>query len=252
MPHEIYLPPLPNFHTLSSNARRSDYNSFKSYCTNIFNILLVGLSSGCVHLYVFGVLFCGRIDVANILKCNPKDIDIQEAKMSADFRTIFIFVKQNGRLKKLIFENEIFSQYTIPLLNLATKHAHILNTMTYIDDIIQCITEAWESALLEMEQKLSRYSASRPDGAISAEFLELLIFGYASDQLEQFLTRDLTEKGLKKLGNSIEISYSTISQLVIEPLHTGIINICFHLNCIKGMSRNVHQYKVRESERCSE
>jgi anaphase-promoting complex subunit 4 len=56
--------------------------------------------------------------------------------------------------------------------------------------------------------------------------------------------RDLTEKGLKKLGNSIEISYSTIQQLVVKPLHTGILNISYHLNCIMGMSKNVHYYKV--------
>lgn len=244
------MPPLPNFHTLSSNARKTDYNSTKSYCTNVFNILMIGLASGFVHFYVFGVLFCGRIDVAKVLNCSASEIEICEAKMSNDFRTIFVFVKRNGRLKKLIFENEIFPKYTVPLLNIAIKHGHILNTMTYIDDIIQCITEAWETALLEMENKLTKYAHSRPEGVISAEFLELLIFGYASDQLELFLTRDLTEKGLKKLGNSIEISYSTISQLVVKPLHTGILNICFHLNCIKGMSRNVHQYKVVLLFRC--
>lgn len=205
---------------------------------------MVGLASGCVHLYVFGVLFCGRIDLPKILKCKESEIEICEAKMSGDFRSIFIFVKRNGRLKKLIFENEIFSEYIIPLLNLATKHGHILNTMSYIDDIIQCINEAWETALIEMENKLMKYANSRPQGVISSEFLQLLIFGYASEQLEQFLTRDLTEKGLKKLGNSIEISYSTISQLVIKPLKTGILNVCFHLNCIKGMSKNIYLYRV--------
>lgn len=50
---------------------------------------------------------------------------------------------------------------------------------------------------------------------------------------------------MKKLGNSIEISYSTIQQLVVKPLHTGILNIAYHLNCIMGMSKNVYYYKVR-------
>lgn len=58
------------------------------------------------------------------------------------------------------------------------------------------------------------------------------------------ICRDLTEKGLKRLGSSIEISYSTIQQLVIKPLHTGILNICFHLNCVMGMSKNVYFYQV--------
>lgn len=59
------------------------------------------------------------------------------------------------------------------------------------------------------------------------------------------MDRDLTEKGLKKLGSSIEISYSTIQKLVIKPLHSGILNVCYHLSQIKGMSRNEYYYKVR-------
>lgn len=208
---------------------------------------MVGLKSGIIHMYVFGVLSCGQIDIPKHLNVTGNEIEICEIKMSTDFRTVFVFIKQNGKLKKIVFENEIFSKYTIPLLNLATKHGHILSTMAYIDDIIQCITEAWETALLEMDNKLTKYANSRPEGMVSAEFLELLMFGYSSEHLEQFLTRDLTEKGLKKLGNSIEISYSTIQQLVIKPLHTGILNICFHLNCIKGMSKNSYYYKVNLS-----
>ena len=35
-----------------------------------------------------------------------------------------------------------------------------------------------------------------------------------SPQLETFLHKDMTEKGLKKLGQSIELSYSNIQRLV--------------------------------------
>lgn len=62
--------------------------------------------------------------------------------------------------------------------------------------------------------------------------------------MARFTYSDLTEKGLKKLGTSIEISYSSIQKLVIKPLHSGILNICYHLNCIKGMSKNTYYYKV--------
>lgn len=68
-------------------------------------------------------------------------------------------------------------------------------------------------------------------------------------KLKNTFFRDLTEKELKKLGISIEISYSTIQKLVIKPLHSGILNICFHLNCIKGMSQNSYFYKVGKKYR---
>jgi Anaphase-promoting complex, cyclosome, subunit 4 len=56
--------------------------------------------------------------------------------------------------------------------------------------------------------------------------------------------RDLTEKGIKKLGNSIELSYSTIQKLVVKPLHISIINVFYHLSSLEGMLRNSYYYKV--------
>lgn len=118
--------------------------------------------------------------------------------------------------------------------------------------MIQSITEAWETALLEMDTKLAKYASSQPPGAVSADFLELLMFGEPSESLESFLTRELTEKGLKKLGSSFDISYSTIQKLVVEPLHSGILNVCYHLNTVKGMSRNSYFYKVSFCGRLAE
>lgn len=59
---------------------------------------------------------------------------------------------------------------------------------SYIDEVLQCIKEAWESVLLEMDNKLTKYANSQPAGAVSVDFLELLMFGEASDSLEKFLT----------------------------------------------------------------
>ena len=95
-----------------------------------------------------------------------------------------------------------------------------------------------------MDNKLTKYANSQSHGSISADFLELLLFGYTSEALEQFLLRDLTEKGLKKLGNSIELSYSTIQKLVVKPLHTAIINLFYHLNALMGMVKNEYYYKA--------
>lgn len=166
-----------------------DYDSIKPYSTNIFNILIVGLKSGVVQLFVFGVLCCGRIDIGKHLNVEPDEFEIVDAKMSVDFQQTFIIVKLQNRLSTLIFENDIFPKYTQPLLNLATKHGHILTTMDYIADIIECITEAWETALLEMDNKLTKYADSQPEGVVSADFLDLLMFGFPSESLEQFLTR---------------------------------------------------------------
>ena len=52
------------------------------------------------------------------------------------------------------------------------------------------------------------------------DFLELLLFGIASDELNSFLLHNLTSKGLKKLAHSIESSYINIQKLVLKNLQT--------------------------------
>lgn len=206
---------------------------------------MVTLRSGVVRLFVFGMLPCGQINVKSTLGIKGnEDFQLYDVKMSSDFGTIFVLVRHKRRLRQLAFQNPIYSESTVSLLKLATQYGYIVNTLAYIEEIVQCIIEAWETALLEMDRKLTSYVNSRPDGVVSADFLELLIFGYAPDPLVKFLTRDLTDKGMKKLGNSIEITYSTIQKLVVRPLHTSILNLSYHLNYLKGMSKNVYYYKV--------
>lgn len=58
---------------------------------------------------------------------------------------------------------------------------------SYINDTQQCLTEAWETVQLEMDNKLTKYANSQAYGMISANFLELLVFGYATLEVEEFL-----------------------------------------------------------------
>ncbi|KAJ6640094.1 Anaphase-promoting complex subunit 4 [Pseudolycoriella hygida] len=241
--HDTYLPPLPSFTSLSSSARKSDNLPTKSNPKRVINFLVIGLSSGVIHTLVFGILPCGQLDVGAKINVPSSQFQIVDAKLSVDSKQIFVSVKLGNMFKVYIFENELFPTFSLPLLRVAVQHGLILNTMVYIDDVIQSIIEAWETALLEMDIKLAKYASSQEPGTVSADFLELLMLGEPSQSLASFLANELTEKGLKKLGNSFDISYSTIQKLVVEPLHAGILNVCYHLNTVKGMSRNVYYYK---------
>lgn len=127
--HETYLPPLPSFNSLSSGARKSDNLSVKSNSKRILNLLVIGLTSGVIHTSVFGILPCGQIDVAAQIGIPSSEFQIVDAKMSADFKQMFAFVKLKNSLKIYIFENDIFPAYSLSLLNVAVKHGLILNTM---------------------------------------------------------------------------------------------------------------------------
>ncbi|XP_067657948.1 anaphase-promoting complex subunit 4-like isoform X2 [Haliotis asinina] len=56
------------------------------------------------------------------------------------------------------------------------------------------------------------------------------------EELEQFLQHELTEKGLKKLGHSIETSYSNIQKLVVKHLQSVSQALVYHLSELRGMS----------------
>lgn len=256
---DTFLPPLPSLNTLSSlTFNKLDYGFSSNNSKLNLNFLITALKNGFVHISVYGMLSCGKIDLKEYIEYEDGTVfEIVDVKLSFDFKHIYAFVKVNNCLQFLAFENNILAKYLEPLANIAVQHLRVINTMTYISDAIQSITEAWEIVLLEMDNKLTKYASSQPEGSISSDFLELLMFGYPSEALEQFLTRDLTEKGLKKLGNSIEMSYSTIQKLVVRPLHSAIINIFYHLNSIKGMSKNTYYYKpllgviTNESRSCA-
>lgn len=47
--------------------------------------------------------------------------------------------------------------------------------------------EAWETVLLEMDNKLTSYANKQTEGSLSADFMELLVFGYATHEIEEFL-----------------------------------------------------------------
>nr|XP_006122447.1 anaphase-promoting complex subunit 4-like [Pelodiscus sinensis] len=53
----------------------------------------------------------------------------------------------------------------------------------------------------------------------------------------------LTVKGLKKLGQSIESSYSSIQKLVISHLQSGSEALLYHLSELKGMASWKQKYE---------
>uniref|UniRef100_A0A4W5KJD0 Anaphase-promoting complex subunit 4 n=1 Tax=Hucho hucho TaxID=62062 RepID=A0A4W5KJD0_9TELE len=79
--------------------------------------------------------------------------------------------------------------------------------------------EAWEDILMQMALRLTKF-VQNTSTQVQDEFLELLLWGRSSPELQALLMNQLTVK-LKKLGQSIETSYSSIQKLVISHLQSG-------------------------------
>jgi anaphase-promoting complex subunit 4 len=216
------------------------------------NILLVGLNTGKLYLSIFGLFPCGVIDMSSHIGghlCTIVDADV-----SCDLHRLFILLsywKQGDQvmdpkkeLSLVLLDTSVLAVHSPELHALALKHGHIASLLGYLSHTMHSITEAWENILLVMDSKLASYAATVPEGSVSADFLDLLMFGIPSDELEMFLLQDLTEKGLKKLGHSIELSYSNIQKLVLKHLHSVGQSLAYHLAELRGMARRTDQYQI--------
>lgn len=76
------------------------------------------------------MLPCGAIDLSKHLNDAQSNLEIVQAKLSTDLKQLCVMVKNFEQLQLITFTNNILWKHTEPLLNLAIKHNHILNTMT--------------------------------------------------------------------------------------------------------------------------
>ncbi|KAM7350465.1 anaphase-promoting complex subunit 4 [Cochliomyia hominivorax] len=236
---DFFLPPLPQLNSLGISSKNQEHKTFSkgSPC-----FLVVILKSGKVNFLLLGALKAGSIDMSHHVS-HPDELEVYDVRLSGYFNSVYALLRDGNLLKLFHFQNSILKEYISPMLHLSQHCANILETKNYINNSMQCILEAWETVLLEMDNKLTSYANKQTEGSLSADFMELLVFGYATDEIEEFLMQDLTEKGVKKLQNSVDLSYSTIQSLVAKPLQMASINLFYFLNTIKGLARINYYYE---------
>ncbi|KAL6428082.1 hypothetical protein ACFW04_008450 [Cataglyphis niger] len=141
-------------------------------------------------------------------------------------------------------ERKEFLSHMLDMLFVAQIQANVECLKDYLSRTLMATCEAWETILLEMDEKLTRYAESNPPGSMAADFLELLMIGIPTKNLEHFLLRDLTEKGLKKFGHSIEMCYSNIQKLVSKNLTSVGMALVYQLAELRGMIRVGSMYEA--------
>lgn len=237
------LPSLSNKYPAQSSSTENyvDYTFLKNQTE--LNILLVGTKSGILHISIFGIFTCATINISAYLKKN--NCKIIKSQMSDNFKKLYVTViDEDSNVRIVNIDCSIINLHSKELFLMALKLINLISLLKHLEQTMLSITEAWESILLEMDSKLSKYASNVPEGAVCADFLDLLMFGVPSEEMEEFLIQDLTDKGLKKLGHSIELSYSNIQKLLLMHMNTVGQNITYHLTELRGMARLTHRYKV--------
>lgn len=162
------------------------------------------LKCGKVNLLLLGALKAGSIDLSQHVS-HPDELEVYDVRLSGNFNSMYALLRDGNQLKVLHFHNAVLKEYISPMVHLAQHCANILETKkynttflkffmlnififsSYINNTMQCILEAWETVLLEMDNKLTSYANKQTEGSLSADFMELLVFGYATHEIEEFL-----------------------------------------------------------------
>lgn len=244
----VYLPKLPQlskgYGFLSKGQSDENVEDAKKLNDQkSLNVLVIGTSDSHVQLFAFGVF---PIGVLNLTQHSlPQTGRVEAACLSQDMHVLSIVVQnqhedtQENKYHLLTFECTLLAMRCKEIKALALKYGQLVTLLEYVQATIKQMSEAWEGILLEMDSKLTAFAEEKfklGSGTVSNDFLELLLFGTPSSELQMFLLHKLTEKDLRKLGLSIETSYSNIQKLVLGHLQSVTQAVIYHLNDMRGMS----------------
>ncbi|VVC29686.1 WD40/YVTN repeat-like-containing domain,Anaphase-promoting complex subunit 4, WD40 domain,WD40-repeat- [Cinara cedri] len=211
------------------------------------NLLLVGMENSEVQILALGIFLCGSINLSEIFE---KEGTVLNMHMPMDFSYLYVAVQYfYGKVEITTIKlRECYTNWD-DVYGLAFKHDQLLSSLDYLDQTMKNILETWENvSLMEMELKLSSYCPEDPEN-VSTDLLELLIYGIRSERMDQFLKKDLTDKGIKKIGLSIESSHTNVQKLMVKQLSEVTNQILFQLVEISGMS--LKKYECLGLTKCS-
>ncbi|KAI2795769.1 hypothetical protein RDWZM_004595 [Blomia tropicalis] len=247
-------------------AALNDYDRVKLYGFDNtlieFNILMTGSAEGIIDLYAFGAMRLLRIDLNKLIPQtlslgDDKPYSIEKLGISSNLKHLYAITNEPTSSKLLTFPCKLLEMKWPHIYAFIRIKAQIDIRIEFCHDVLTEIFTIWEDLIAELDSKLSNYvdhsdveeqtnndpfkPRSNKIMLEPNEFMEMLIFGEISMNLEKFLT-DLTDKGLKKLSTSIEISFGNIHEANINKLQRSLFHILCYLNILKGMALDDIQF----------
>ncbi|KAI4878273.1 hypothetical protein NFI96_011775 [Prochilodus magdalenae] len=234
-----FLPKLPTLPKSYSSTSKIFSEEKSDEATSLLgevrlNILVVGGPSGFVELYAYGLY--------KIATLNGITGTCRSLCLSSDLKSLSVVAEvkspdDNAEIHYVQLDTGLLSSCLPELTRMARKFTHISTLIQYLRLSLTCMCEAWEDILMQMDLRLTKFVQEKNTSTqVQDEFLELLLWGHASPELQALLMNQLTVKGLKMLGQSIESSYSSIQKLVISHLQSGSEALLYHLSEVKGMA----------------
>uniref|UniRef100_A0A671WSC9 Anaphase-promoting complex subunit 4 n=1 Tax=Sparus aurata TaxID=8175 RepID=A0A671WSC9_SPAAU len=226
---KLFLPKLP---TLPKSEEKSD--EIMNLLGEVrLNVLVLGGDAGFVELYAYGMYKIATLTgVSGTCRSLSLSSDLKSLSVITEVRS----ADNNPEICYIQLDTGLLSDCLSEVTRMARKFTHISTLLQYLHLSLTCMCEAWEDILMQMDLRLTKFVQEKNTNTqVQDEFLELLLWGQSSPELQALLMNQLTVKGLKKLGQSIESSYSSIQKLVISHLQSGSEALLYHLSEVKGM-----------------
>ncbi|XP_016149794.1 anaphase-promoting complex subunit 4 isoform X2 [Sinocyclocheilus grahami] len=234
-----FLPKLPSLPKSYSTTSKIFSEEKSDEVTNLLgevrlNILVVGGPSGFVELYAYGLYKIATLSgISGTCRSLGLSSDLKSLSVITEIRS----TEDNPEIHYIQLDTGLLSSCLPELTKMAHKFTHISTLLQYLRLSLTCMCEAWEDILMQMDLRLTKFVQEKNTSTqVQDEFLELLLWGHASPELQALLMNQLTVKGLKMLGQSIDSSYSSIQKLVISHLQSGSEALLYHLSEVKGMA----------------
>ncbi|XP_018525434.1 anaphase-promoting complex subunit 4 isoform X1 [Lates calcarifer] len=236
---KLFLPKLPTLPKSYSTTSKIFSEEKSDEIMNLLgevrlNILVLGGDDGFVELYAYGMYKIATLTgVSGTCRSLSLSSDLKSLSVITEVRS----ADNNPEICYIQLDTALLSDCLPEVTRMARKFTHISTLLQYLHLSLTCMCEAWEDILMQMDLRLTKFVQEKNTSTqVQDEFLELLLWGQSSPELQALLMNQLTVKGLKKLGQSIESSYSSIQKLVISHLQSGSEALLYHLSEVKGMS----------------
>ncbi|XP_063747363.1 anaphase-promoting complex subunit 4 [Eleginops maclovinus] len=236
---KLFLPKLPTLPKSYSTTSKIFSEEKSDEIMNLLgevrlNVLVLGGDSGFVELFAYGMY--------KIATLTGVSGSCRSLSLSGDLKSLSVITEvrstdNDPQICYLQLDTGLLSDCLPEVTRMSRKFTHISTLLQYLHLSLTCMCEAWEDILMQMDLRLTKFVQEKNTSTqVQDEFLELLLWGQSSPELQALLMNQLTVKGLKKLGQSIESSYSSIQKLVISHLQSGSEALLYHLSEVKGMS----------------
>uniref|UniRef100_A0A672YBI7 Anaphase-promoting complex subunit 4 n=1 Tax=Sphaeramia orbicularis TaxID=375764 RepID=A0A672YBI7_9TELE len=221
---KLFLPKLPTLPKSYSTTSKIFSEEKSDEIMNLLgevrlNILALGGDTGFVELYAYGMYKIAALTgVSGTCRSLSLSSDLKSLSIIAEVRS----ADNDPEICYSQLDTGLLSDCLPEVTRMARKFTHISTLLQYLHLSLTCMCEAWEDILMQMDLRLTKFVQEK-NTSTQGKILELFLLA-------------INHVGLKKLGQSIESSYSSIQKLVISHLQSGSEALLYHLSEVKGMS----------------